>query len=61
MVNVNDFLKSGGKLPGDKRKAAFQLMVDNLAYRLIGILADAPSMEVRRRALEKARRMSSTR
>ena len=55
-VHVDDFLKSGGRLPREVRGAQAGL-VDQLALRVLGVLADAPSQEVRRKALEKARRM----
>ena len=55
-LHVDDFLKAGGKLPREASRAQAGL-VDQLALRVLGVLADAPSQEVRRKALEKARRM----
>lgn len=55
-VPVDNFLKAGGKLPR-QAKGAQAALVDQLALRVLGVLADAPSQEVRRKALEKARRM----
>jgi len=55
-VPVDDFLKAGGRLPREARSAQAAL-VDQLALKVLGVLADAPSQEVRRKALEKARRM----
>ena len=54
-VSVEEVLKAGGKvkLPG---KAA-QLLADQLACMLVGVLAGAPDNETRKRALEKARWM----
>ena len=58
-VRLEDALKAGAKIPGIGRKD--QVMVDQLACRLVGVLADAPTQETRRKALEKARRMLGVR
>ena len=55
-VDAEEFLKAGGKLPKGAR-TVHAAMVDQLALRVLGVLADAPSQEIRRKALEKARRM----
>lgn len=55
VVSVDEVKKAGGKIPGLGRQD--QLIVDLLACKLVGILADAPSQATRRKALEKARRM----
>ena len=55
-VHVDDFLKAGGRLPREASRAQAGL-VDQLALRVLGVLADAPSQTIRRKALEKARRM----
>ena len=59
-IPVKDLVKSGAKLTPELRKALTaeqRQQIDQLALKVLGILADAPSQEVRRRALEKARRM----
>ena len=58
-VRLEDALKAGAKIPGIGRKD--QVMVDQLACRLVGVLADAPTQETRRKALGKARRMLGVR
>lgn len=55
-VDAEEFLKAGGRLPKGS-KAVYTAVVDQLALKVLGVLADAPSQEVRRKALEKARRM----
>ena len=57
-VELDEFLKAGGKVKGVKVAPE---IIDALALKLLGVLADAPSNEVRRRALDKARRMLSKR
>ena len=56
---VEDVVKAGGKIPGLGRKD--QAIVDQLACKLVGVLAEAPTQETRRKALEKARRMLGVR
>ena len=58
-IPLEEALKAGAKVPGLGRKD--QLIVDQLACRLVGVLADAPTQETRRKALEKARRMLGVR
>jgi len=59
-ITVDDFVKGGGRLPREARWAQVEL-VNQLALKVLGVLADAPSQEVRRKALEKARRMLAKR
>lgn len=55
-VDAEEFLRAGGKLP--KGVSGVQAaLVDQLALKVLGVLADAPTQQVRRKALEKARRM----
>ena len=54
-IKLEEALKAGAKIPGLGRND--QLIVDQLACKLVGILADAPTQATRRKALEKARRM----
>ena len=54
-VDLNEALKAGAKIKGLGRKD--QVIVDQLACKIIGILAEAPTMITRRKAVEKARRM----
>lgn len=58
-VKAEDVIKAGGKIPGLGRQDG--ALVDQLACKLVGVLADAPSQATRRKALEKARRMIGTR
>ena len=58
-VKLEDALKAGAKIPGLGRND--QVLVNQLACRLVGVLADAPTQETRRKALEKARRMLGVR
>lgn len=54
-IAVEDVVRAGGKVKLGRGQTPF--FVDTLALRILGLLADAPTMEVRRKALEKARRM----
>lgn len=58
-LNLEDLQKAGAKIPGLGR--AGQAVVDALACEVVGILSKAPNQEVRRRSLEKARRMLGVR
>ena len=58
-IPIDEFKKAGGKLP--KNLKIPNTVVDSYALKILGILADAPDNETRRRALEKARRMLSKR
>ena len=60
-VNLHDLSPEAQKALGVKVTGKGREEVDRLAMRLVGVLADASSNEVRRRALEKARRMLSAR
>ena len=59
-VHIDDFIRAGGKLGKEARKAQTPL-IDALALRVLGVLADAPTQTIRRKALEKARRMMGRR
>lgn len=61
MVQAKDFLKAGGKIPGDRKGTVYKAEVEALACKIVGLLADASTQEVRRRALDRARRMIGTR
>lgn len=58
-ISVEEAIRAGAKIKGIGRKD--QLIVDQLACRLVGVLAEAPTQETRRKALEKARRMLGVR
>jgi len=63
-ISIKELKKAGAKLTPELKKALAaeeRQQVDQLALKVLGVLADAPSQEVRRKALEKARRMISTR
>ena len=53
---MTTFSRPGVKLPREAFRAQAGL-VDQLALRVLGVLADAPIQMIRRKALEKARRM----
>ena len=53
-LTLDEVVKSGGNIKLGKQGNP---LVDTYACKILGLLADAPSQEVRRRALEKARRM----
>lgn len=55
---IEEVLKAGGNLKGIKGLGkTTKPLVDTLALKILGALADTPDQETRRRALEKARRM----
>lgn len=58
-VPLTDIRKAGGKVEGIR--GADRQIIDELACKLVGVLADAPTQEIRRKALEKARRMLGSR
>jgi hypothetical protein len=63
-IPIKDLKKAGAKLTPELKKALAaeeRQQVEALALKLLGVLADAPSQDVRRKALEKARRMISKR
>ena len=67
-INAADLKKAGVRLPDEAEKeirrqtlAQERLLVDQLACKVIGVLSDAPNAQVRRKALEKARRMAARR
>ena len=62
MVQLNDLIRAGVKLPKELQKAnVFKIEIDFLAMKIVGLLADAPNNNVRLRAADKARRMLGTR
>lgn len=59
MVSLKDLQRAGGKAP--LPKGVYNLEVDQLAKKLVGILAEATTPEIARRAVDKARRMLAVR
>lgn len=57
-LSVQEVVKAGGKVHLGRQANP---LVDSLACKIVGVLADAPDQETRRRALNKALRMLSRR
>lgn len=60
-LSLGDLKQAGAKLPASATSKINRDQVDTLACQIVGVLAGAGSNEVRRRALEKARRMLGVR
>ena len=61
-TNLDESLKAGGKLPKELQKASlYKKEIEAYAMKIVGLLADAPNNNVRRKSVDKARRMIGTR
>jgi len=61
-LTYEDLVKSGATLPKELQKASLhKVEIETYAMKIVGLLADAPNNNVRRKAVDRARRMLVTR
>jgi len=61
-LTLDELKQAGVKLPKEFQKGSlYKEQIDSYAMKIVGLVADAPNNNVRRKAVDKARRMIGTR
>jgi len=60
-LNLDEFVKCGGKIPGQQKRGSLQTVVDSYVCKVLGVLDTVPNTELRRQIIKKTLRILNTR